>query len=205
MKSASAAKTSGWRHHGVPLVNGTRRKTLLSLSLAISMLAIASPGSAETLFHLFEKAHITPLKKPKAAYSFTLSDVNGTQLRLRDLRGKIVFLNIWATWCAPCRQEMPSIERLHQHFKGQDFTVLAVSVDMAETEVVRAFVEKHAYTFTVLHDPQGDIMDWFRVRLIPVTYLIDRSGKIVGKAVGVRDWTDEDTIRVIDVLVRGSD
>ncbi|NIS69704.1 MAG: redoxin domain-containing protein [Proteobacteria bacterium] len=69
---------------------------------------------------------------------------------------------------------MPSIEALHRHFKGQGLAVLTVSVDVAQAEIVRAFVQKHNYTFTVLHDPQGKIMEWFHVRLIPVTYVINK-------------------------------
>ena len=108
-------------------------------------------------------------------------------------------------WCAPCREEMPSLETLHQHFKGRDLIVLAVSIDMADVDLVKAFADKHKYTFTILHDPRGDIMKWFRVRLIPVTYVIDRSGKVIGKTVGLRDWSHENMIRLLEELLKRSE
>ena len=115
------------------------RKILLCFSLFVAILGSVSVCHGETLSHLFEKAHITLPQRPLEAHDFVLPDVNGNQLSLKDLRGKIVFLNIWAIWCAPCREEMPSIERLYQRFKGRDFTILAVSIDMADTEFVKAF------------------------------------------------------------------
>ncbi len=181
------------------------RRSLPAFLLFIVLLGPFSPSHGETLPDLFEKAHITFLQRPRVAHDFVLSDLTGHEIRLGDLRGKIVCLNIWATWCAPCRQEMPSMERLHRHFAGREFMILAVSVDMAEIEIVKAFREKHNYTFTVLHDPRGHIMEWFRVRLIPVTYLIDKSGKMIGKAVGPRQWDDESTLRLIEALLKRSD
>jgi peroxiredoxin len=181
------------------------RGFLLFSCLFIALPGPVAAGGGESFTTLFERARIPPLKKPKPAHPFTLPDINGSQVSLGNLRGKIVFLNVWATWCAPCRKEMPSIERLHQHFAGQDLVVLTVSVDIAEVSRVKAFVDKHGYTFPVLHDPRGDIMDWFGVRLIPVTYLIDKSGRIVGKAVGPREWCNQDMIRLFEALERTSE
>lgn len=179
-------------------------RTIFS-SFFLSFAFILGPVSgcdAETLSDLFEKAQIIPLRRPKQAHDFVLPDVNGKQVGLRDFRGKIVILNVWAMWCAPCREEMPSIERLHQHFTGQDLIILAVSVDMADIGLVRAFAEKHDYTFPVLHDPRGNIMDWFGVRLIPATYLIDKSGKVIGKAIGLRDWSHEHVVQLFEELLK---
>jgi peroxiredoxin len=93
------------------------------------------------------------------------------------------------------------LEELHRHFKGQDLVILAVSTDLAEVRLLKTFVEEHRYTFTVLHDPRRHIMEWFRTVHIPVTYLIDRSGKIIGRAVGPRDWSHKDMIRLFDGLL----
>ena len=184
---------------------GLGRSIALLLTLAVTVLGTASTAHCKTLSGLFQKAGITPSQRPREAYSLALPDLDGNEVRLEDLRGKIVILNIWATWCAPCREEMPSIERLHAHFKGRDLTVLAVSVDMARAELIKAFVEEHNYTFTVLHDPRGNIMKWFGVRLIPVTYIIDKSGKVAGKAVGLRDWNSENMIRLFEELLGDPD
>ncbi len=186
-------------------MTGWNRKISIFCLLLVTVVGTASAGLKETRMRLFKEAHITVLPWPKKTHDFVLPDVNGKEFRLQEFRGQIVFLNIWATWCGPCRAEMPSIEKLHQHFKDEDLTILTVSVDMADIEVVKAFLEKHGYTFTVLHDPHGNIMEWFHVRLIPVTYLIDRSGKIIAKAVGPRDWSQDAMIRLFEVLLKESE
>jgi peroxiredoxin len=172
------------------------------LSLVLALVGHVSTSHGETLSDLFVKARITPLPRPVKAHDVVLPGLNGNQFRLKDLRGRIVLLNVWAIWCAPCRQEMPSMERLHRHFDEQDLTVLAVSVDLADTDTVKAFVDEQGYTFSVLHDPHGKIMDWYRVRLIPVTFVIDRSGRVIGKAVGIRDWSEPSMIQLFDELLK---
>jgi peroxiredoxin len=186
-------------------MTGLGRKVLSSLFLLIAIVGAVSACDGKTLSDLFQEARIAPIQKPKAAHDFVLPDVHGKECRLKDLRGKIVILNIWAMWCAPCREEMPSIERLHQHFKGQDLIVLAVSIDMADSELVKAFADENQFTFTILHDPRGNIMKWFGVRLIPVTYLIDKSGKVIGKTVGLRDWGHENMIQLLEELLKRSE
>ncbi|NIQ40372.1 MAG: redoxin domain-containing protein [Proteobacteria bacterium] len=186
-------------------MSGLNRRCLFFSLTFIAILGTGSACQGETLSNLFEEAHILFFERPKQTHDVALPDINGRPFRLRDLHGKIVFLNIWATWCAPCREEMPSIEKLHQHFKGQDLVVIAVSVDMADIRIVKNFIERHNYTFTVLHDPRGDTMEWFHVRLIPVTYLINRSGKIIGKAVGLRDWGQDSMVRLFDQLLKSLD
>lgn len=186
------------------MIRWGRRALLLLFILPIAVSGTAPAGHSEPLPDLLQKAGIAPVKKPREAYRLALPDLEGNQIQLEAFQGKIVILNIWATWCAPCREEMPSIESLHAYFEGQDLVVLTVSVDMAPVELVKAFVEKHNYTFTVLHDPKGKIMKWFRVRLIPVTYIIDKSGKVIGKAVGLRDWNSEKMIGLFEELLRDS-
>ena len=183
-------------------MTGLNRKILLFFLTFIATLWASPVCHAETLSRLFEKAYITPLKTPVKAHDFTLPTTRGGDIRLSDLRGRVVLLNIWAIWCGPCRHEMPSIEKLYQHFRGHDITILAVSVDMLDTELVRAFVEEHKYTFTVLHDRRGRIMESFSARLIPVTYLINGSGDIIGKAIGVRDWSQPAMIRLFEELLK---
>ena len=174
--------------------------TLLVLMAAILPLPRASHG--ETVSDLLEEAYLTPLDKPRKLDDLTLPDIHGSQFRLADVRGKIVLLNFWAIWCGPCRHEMPSIERLHQHFKGQDLHVVAVSVDLADIEYVKTFVEEQKYTFTVLHDPRGSVMAALGARLIPVSYVIDKSGRVVGMALGYRDWSRPAVIRLFEELLK---
>jgi len=122
----------------------------------------------------------------KTAVDFALKELNGQTVRLSDQKGKVVFLNFWATWCPPCREEMPSIQRLHQRLGNTDFIILAVSLDQGD---IRSFVKKGNYSFKILLDPKGEIGRKYGVTGIPTTYIIDKNGAIRQKAVGSRDWS----------------
>jgi cytochrome c biogenesis protein CcmG/thiol:disulfide interchange protein DsbE len=103
-------------------------------------------------------------------------------------RGKVVLLNIWATWCAPCRTEMPSLERLHRRFLGTDFRVVAVSVDIAEEKVVEDFAREMALSFDILQDRSTAIQRIYQTTGVPESFVIDRHGVIVKKEIGDRQW-----------------
>ena len=107
---------------------------------------------------------------------------------LRDFRGEVVLLNVWATWCAPCEQEMPSMERLHQEMGPQGLRVVAVSVDQSSPETVRSWVEARDLTFTVLHDPSGRIQQVYQTTGVPESFVVDRDGVIVKKIIGATEW-----------------
>ncbi|HEX9631465.1 MAG TPA: TlpA disulfide reductase family protein [Gemmatimonadales bacterium] len=109
-------------------------------------------------------------------------------VRLRDFRGEVVLLNVWATWCAPCEQEMPSMERLHQEMGPQGLRVVAVSVDQSSPETVRSWVEARNLTFTVLHDPSGRIQQVYQTTGVPESFVLDRNGVIVKKIIGATEW-----------------
>lgn len=124
------------------------------------------------------------------APDFTLPALSGGTLRLSDLRGKVVLLNFWATWCVPCRTEMPAIEALYQRYKDQGLEVLAVNLDVLSTAGVEAFVSEVKVTFPIILDPSWATAHAYRVFGLPTTYLIDRAGNVVVREVGERDWTD---------------
>ncbi len=113
-------------------------------------------------------------------------------------RGQVVLLNIWATWCQPCRVEMPSLERLHQRFAGTDFRVVAVSVDKDGPEVVRRFVADLGLSFDVLHDQTADIQRVYQTTGVPESFVIDRQGIIIKKVIGAAEWDSP----VTEILVR---
>src|SRR4030042_2789397 len=136
---------------------------------------------------LFSKIGMTPIKGDKRAPDFSLKDLNGKKVELKKIRGKIVFLNFWATWCSPCKEEMPSMEVLHQQFKEKNFVLITVSVDYGSQNIVKEFINKHQYTFSVLLDPDGETLGLFEVKGIPTTYLIDKKGRPEGKAKGPGD------------------
>ena len=123
-----------------------------------------------------------------AAPDFTLTNLEGKSVRLSDLRGRIVFLNFWATWCPPCKEEMPSIESLKVKMSGEDFSIVAVSVDGVSSGEVRAYMNNNGYTFEVLHDQAQKIAETYLVTGIPTTFIIDKDGIIVEVSRGSESW-----------------
>ena len=119
----------------------------------------------------------------RRAPDFTLTDLDGNQIRLSDLRGKVVFINFWATWCPPCRAEMSEIEAIHQEYKSKD--VVVIGVDILESEnVVRDLVEHGGYTWTFVIDTTGEMSSSYKVNAIPSSYFIDREGVIRAVNIG---------------------
>lgn len=111
-------------------------------------------------------------------------------MRLADLRGKVVLLNFWATWCVPCRTEMPALEALYQRHKDAGLVVLAINLDTLSSAGLEAFVKEVAMTFPIVLDPTWSTAKLYQVHGLPTTYLIDRAGDVVVREVGERDWLD---------------
>jgi len=164
----------------------------------ILSLNIQADGREEDLF---SKIGITPIKGDKKTPDFSLQDLNGKKFGLNQFKGKVIFLNFWATWCGPCKEEMPGLEVLYQKFKDKKFILLAISVDYEGLQPVQEFINKHHYTFPVLLDPKCEILDLFEVKGIPTTFLIDKKGKMVGKAIGPRDWKSPEAVSLINLLI----
>ena len=131
------------------------------------------------------------------APQFEVIDLGGNPARLSDYEGEVVMINIWATWCAPCRFEMPSMERLHQRFKDDGLRILAISVDakLGEADQVgrpggdlQAFADSLGLTFTILHDPSGEIQNLYQTTGVPETLLVGRDGVIYKKVAGPTEW-----------------
>ena len=135
------------------------------------------------------------------APDFVLSDLQGRQHRLSQFRGKIVFLNVWATWCPPCRMEMPSMEHLHRRLQGKEFVMLAVSEDEGGVAGVRNFINKLGVTFTVLMDPEGIVPSRYGVTGYPETFVIDREGHVIQHTIGPEDWNSESSYRYFSALL----
>jgi len=112
----------------------------------------------------------------------------GRPVKIEDYRGKVVLLNIWATWCAPCKVEMPSMEHLHRKLAGTDFRLVAVSIDEEDSTVVNKFVRDMGLTFEILHNRDGSIRRIYQTTGVPESFVIDRDGVIVKKVIGAADW-----------------
>jgi DsbE subfamily thiol:disulfide oxidoreductase len=129
--------------------------------------------------------------KTHPAPAFTLEDLSGKSTSLRGLKGKVIFLNFWATWCVPCREEMPAMERLHREFKREGLEVVAVNY-REDKDDVRKFLQELGLTFTVLLDKDGKVSEDYGVWSLPLSYFVNRRGEFVGKAIGSRDWNGQD-------------
>ena len=124
-----------------------------------------------------------------AAPQFHAIDLRtGRPVTIDDYKGKVVLLNIWATWCPPCRVEMPSMQHLHQKLAGTDFRLVAVSVDEEDSTVVNKFARQLGLTFEILHDQDGTIRGIYQTTGVPESFVIDRDGVIVKKIIGAADW-----------------
>ncbi|MCK4403600.1 MAG: TlpA family protein disulfide reductase [candidate division Zixibacteria bacterium] len=132
---------------------------------------------------------------------FSLPDLGGEKISLSDFRGKVVLLNFWATWCSPCRMEIPSLERLYQLRKDRGFEVLAVSVDRASLSKVASFVASYQMSFPVLLDQRGALGQRYWARAIPSSFLLDKKGVIRWKVQGAIKWDDPFVLSRVDQLL----
>ncbi len=174
-----------------------------SLFLSAILCLVTVANSAEGFFHkkkeptpagndYFKKLMIEKAEKVISAPDFTLDDLSGKRVSLKGLRGKVVFLNFWATWCIPCRQEMPTMEKLHRDFKGEGLEVMAINIKESKKEVLK-FIEELGLTFTILLDKDGKVSEEYGAWSIPLSYFINRKGEFVGKVVGSREWDSKDS------------
>ncbi|RLB76279.1 MAG: TlpA family protein disulfide reductase [Deltaproteobacteria bacterium] len=139
----------------------------------------------------------------KLAADFTLTNMQGEQVSLSQYRGKVVILNFWATWCPPCREEMPSMERLYQKYKDQGLVILAVSADENGKKAVSQFLQKTPYSFPILLDSDNIAQNAYGVFRFPESFIIDRNGMVVQKIIGGRDWLSGSTYELINFLLNG--
>jgi peroxiredoxin len=129
--------------------------------------------------------------EPIAAPDLELPDLAGKPVRLRDLRGRVVLLNFWATWCAPCREEMPALQTLARELGPRGLTVVGVNFKESAREV-EPFVREHGLEFPMLLDAEGRVSERYQVFALPVTFLVDRRGMLVATVLGIRDWVGPD-------------
>ncbi len=148
-----------------------------------------------------------PVAKPVAvgqmAPDFTLTDMQGKQVSLAQFRGKVVLINFWATWCPPCREEMPSMEELHRKLKDKGLVLLALNVDKEGYMAVSNFLSRLQYSFPVLLDTDAKVQNLYQVFRFPETFIVDRNGVIVEKVIGARSWLSGSTFQRINFLLNG--
>jgi len=159
------------------------------------------------------RSQIDPVGLGSRAPDFHATDLRTNRpVSIEDYRGKVVLVNIWATWCPPCRAEMPSMERLHKKLAGTDFRIAAVSVDgdvffekddKTATEVMQ-FADGLGLTFDILHDPSGTIRRSYEIFAVPESFVVDRDGVIVKRVIGAADWEAPVNVALIRSLLDGA-
>ena len=153
----------------------------------------------QELDRLFSDMGVLGFPFPTDPIEITIKDPNGQQVSLSDFRGKIVFINFWTTWCLACVIEMPSMEKLHQKFKDKDFVMLAVNLQESASKI-KQFYKEYKLTFTTLLDSTGDVGAGLGIRSIPTTFILDKKGRILGKALGPREWEGKKSIALFEYL-----
>ena len=164
--------------------------------LQVDLFAKTANQELERLFGDLGVLQIPPDTDP---LEITLEDPTGRPISLAEFRSKIVFINFWTTWCLACVIEMPSMEKLHQTFKDKDFVMLAINLQETASRV-KQFYKEHKLTFTTLLDTTGDVGAGLGIRSIPTTFILDKNGRIIGKALGPREWEGKKSIALFEYL-----
>jgi peroxiredoxin len=150
---------------------------------------------------LLQAAGLSAVEPSGTAPDFELSDHHGNKVRLHDLRGKVVLLNFWATWCPPCIHEMPMMQQLLNSRQQQPFALFALNLQESQEDVAQFMTQKD-FQFPALLDSEGRAAASYKVRGLPASYLIDCSGNLLGSVTGVWQWTSEATQTLLDTLLK---
>jgi cytochrome c biogenesis protein CcmG/thiol:disulfide interchange protein DsbE len=159
--------------------------SLLGLTIIVGLgligsLSIGAPAAGSSL----------PDESHQPAPDFTLTSLDGERYTLSKLRGKVVLVNFWATWCPPCRREIPDLSRLHTKYKDRDFMVLGISLDEIDPDQIRKFAKNYKISYPVLHGPRSELGEIAKsyggIQAIPTSFLIDKQGNIRARYIGAR-------------------
>ncbi len=168
----------------------------------ISLLLLALHGPAHSADPPLQSSLI-PVKPRLSSPALSLQDTDGQTMDLATLRGKVVIINFWATWCPPCRREFPSMERLRQKLDGKPLLILAVN-EGENLETIDQFTSTLDLwpQFPILLDLEGDAMAFWPVRGLPTTFIIDKRGRMAYRAIGGREFDHPEVVRLIEALIR---
>ena len=147
-------------------------------------------------------ASVQAAEEGMVAPNFKLKSLDGEEVSLSQFRGKYVLVNFWATWCGPCKIEMPSLEALYQRFKNKNFVLLAISNDMFGASIVKPFIKANHLNFTILLDQRLKASNAFGVTSLPSTFMIDPKGEIIGALFGAEDWATPSNILYFENLLK---
>lgn len=193
----------------------THRAIFYLLFLVITLLPVMAAPKAESDLQTeqqtpvvvpedtmtFKKLGMTEFPEPMNIPLIELESADGKMISTEDYKGKIVFLNFWATWCPPCRMEMPSMETLYKELEQENFVILAISVGEDPASVTE-FLRENPHTFPVALNPDNRFGSMFAGRGIPTTYILNKEGKAIAGIIGAREWDDPQTIDFFRSLSR---
>ncbi|HXV84716.1 MAG TPA: TlpA disulfide reductase family protein [Candidatus Binatia bacterium] len=145
-------------------------------------------------------SNLQEIEDPSPSPDFTLPDVERGKVSLKDFRGKLLMLNFWASWCVPCREEMPAMERLYQRYKDQGFVILGVNLQDDKKSAI-SFVKELKITFPIAFDPKGEVGLLYGAWGLPATYLIDANGIALARAWGPADWYSPGARELVETLL----
>ena len=192
-----------------------KQKRLILFALIISAVAagfiimnrpgvsfVARPVEGdEKIDRLFQEMGILKTDTTPVPGNIQLEDLVGNKVDLTVFKGKIVFLNFWTTWCPPCRKEMPAMEKLHKKLQDQEFIMVSVSIKESAKKV-DDFFKKRKLTIAALLDPKGHTSKEFGIAQIPTTFVLNKNGEIIGKALGPRHWESKTAVIFFKQLSR---
>ena len=194
-------------------LTASKKKRSIQIKKRVGLFIFLFVASVVLLFEHFNEGPFQ-LDKIKAlndsnsvfmAPDFTLINLKGNREGLGDYRGNVLLLNLWATWCVPCRIEMKSFETLYRRYRSQGLTILAVSIDKNSLDKVKRFVEERQLSFPVLIDKNQKVEKLYPSPTIPATFVINRKGFLVTKVDGAKNWETEETFKAIEFLLKDSE
>lgn len=179
----------------------TRRAVLTVFAAALLVLGQA-PASSQAQVNYKAVPILQPMKDLAPTPDFALATPDGKKISLKDFHGKVVLLNFWASWCTPCREEMPGMEKLYQEYKQNNFAILAVAVKDRKQDAID-FVRELKLTYAIALDPDGKVGQLYGAWGLPATYLIGPKGEGLARGWGPADWYSQPARRLIQDLLNG--
>jgi peroxiredoxin len=188
----TAGEKGGRRH------SGSARK--LAFALLIAAICTPAHGDQETIATLVKPLNLITYRAGTAPPAFDSATPTARSYSLADLRGKVVILNFWASWCAECRPEMPALQRLHRDYSTRGLVIIGINA-REDAPTIRRYAKKLSLTFPLLLDPDGKINATYGVVGLPATFIIGRDGRAIAFAVGTREWTGAPARALIEALL----
>lgn len=174
-------------------------KKILFITFCILTIMSCTKQNKSTKENIYTKEQIKELPTKIKAMNFTLPDINGNEVKLSDFRGKVILINFWAQWCAPCIEEMPYIENLNTLVSEYGIKVITINVG-ENKKSVKNYIDNNRFTFISLLDGNKKVTTGYSVRSIPTTYIIDKDGYIVASKLGSHKWDSQGVVNILKEL-----